>query len=53
MPYGSNANRTSDANIDKWAGNTYIFKVDERIPKQLFCQGKIYASVEVSDDERM
>ena len=44
MPYSSNANRTTDANIEKWSGKTYIFKVDERIPKQLFCLGKTYAS---------
>ena len=40
IPYSSDGKLTINAAIDKWEDKTYIFKVDEQIPHQLFCGGK-------------
>ena len=39
IPYSSDGKLTTNAAIDKWEDKTYIFKVDEQNPHQLFCGG--------------
>jgi hypothetical protein len=38
IPHSSDGKLNTEAQIIKWVDQTYIFKVDEQIPQQLFCR---------------
>ena len=48
IPYSTDGKLMIDVQVNKWVGETYIFKVDQRTPQQLFCQGKKSLLIDVN-----